>query len=72
VYKDKTSFETFQNYLRAYGVKDFKAVELKSKGEYVIAAGRYFDAESAASRVLYLNKTTSTNHARVIEQELPL
>lgn len=72
VYKDKTSFETFQNYLRAYGVGDFKAVELKSKGEYVIAAGRYYDAESAASRVLYLNKTTSTNHARVIEQELPL
>jgi uncharacterized protein YecA (UPF0149 family) len=71
VYKDKTSFETFQNYLRAYGVNDFKAVELKPKGEYVIAAGRYYDAESAASRVLYLNKTTSTNHAKVIEQELP-
>lgn len=72
VYKDKTSFETFQKYLRAYGVNDFKAVELKAKGEYLIAAGRYSDAESAASRVLYLNKTTSTNHAKVIDQELPL
>ncbi|KZN20792.1 MULTISPECIES: hypothetical protein [Pseudomonas] len=72
VYKDKTSFDTFQNYLRAYGVTDFKGFEVAAKGEYVIAAGRYYDAESAASRVLYLNKTTSTNHAKVITQELPM
>lgn len=72
VYKEKASFESFQSYLRAYGVTDFKAVEVAAKGEYIIAAGRYYDAESAASRVLYLNKTTSTNHAKVITQEIPM
>ena len=72
VFKEKTSFDSFQNYLRAYGVTDFKGFEVAAKGEYVIAAGRYYDAESAASRVLYLNKTTSTNQAKVITQELPM
>jgi hypothetical protein len=71
VYKDKSSFDTFQNYLKAYGVSDFDT-KVTSNGEYVIAAGRYYDAESAASRVLYLNKTTSTSHAKVIRQDIPM
>lgn len=72
VYKDKGSYEQFQAYLRAYGVNDFEAVHAAKKGEFLIYAGRYYDAESAARRVGFLNKTTSTSHSQVQTTEVAL
>lgn len=70
LYKDKASADKFVSYLKAYGVNDFETVKATSSGEYVIHAGRYYDAASAARRLTFLNKTTSTSHAKVIQEEV--
>lgn len=69
-YSDKGSAEKFSAFLRAYGVTDFTYQHSAKLGEHVLFMGRYTSAEQAASRVAFLNKTTATNHAKVIEADL--
>lgn len=72
VYKDEDSWNKFQQYLKAYGINDFEPVRKNKTGEFFIYCGRYYDEDQAASRLTYLNKTTSTKHAKVGETQVPL
>jgi hypothetical protein len=70
VYKDEGSWQKFQRYLEAYGIKDFEPVHKGST--YYLYMGRFYDKLAAAKRVEYLNRTTNTNHATVHPQEVPM
>ncbi|HHH9441237.1 TPA: hypothetical protein ACP32N_003174 [Pseudomonas aeruginosa] len=70
VYKDEGSWQKFQRYLEAYGIKDFEPVH--KEGAFYIYMGRFYDKLAAARRVDYLNRTTNTNHATVHPQEVPM
>jgi hypothetical protein len=72
VYKDEDSWNKFQQYLKAYGITNFEPVRKNASGEFFIYCGRYYDEDQAASRLTYLNKTTSTKHAKVSETQVPL
>lgn len=69
-YTDKGSADRFMAFLRAYGVNDFTYKYSEKLGEHVLFMGKYTTPERAASRVAYLNKTTSSNHAMVFEKDL--
>lgn len=72
VYKDETSWTKFQQYLQAYGITEFYPSRNNKAGEFLIYCGRYYDEDQAASRVTFLNKTTSTKHAKVRLTQVPL
>lgn len=71
VYKDKSSWEKFQNYLNAYGVKELFPSSNSKKGEWYIYAGRFYDQATANQRVAFLNKTSSTSHAQIRIKDIP-
>lgn len=72
VYKDEASWTKFQQYLQAYGITEFYPSRNNKAGEFLIYCGRYYDEDQAASRVTFLNKTTSTKHAKVRLTQVPL
>lgn len=72
VYQDQASWTKFQEYLKAYGISDFYPTHDNKAGKFFIYCGRYYDEDQAASRLTYLNKTTSTKHAQVKLTQVPL
>lgn len=71
VYQDEGSWKKFQDYLKAYGVTDFVAKHDNKNGQFFIYCGRYYDRDEAASRVAFLNRTTSTSNVQVKETSVP-
>lgn len=69
-YAEKGSAEKFMAYLRAYGVNDFIYRYSEKLGQHVLFMGKYTSKDQAASRVAFLNKTTSTANAKVVESDL--
>ncbi|HFL7941992.1 hypothetical protein IYR97_25760 (plasmid) [Pseudomonas fulva] len=72
VYKDEGSWLKFQEYLKAYGITDFEPTRSNRAGEYFIYCGRYYDKDEAATRVSYLNQTTSTSNVQVRSTQVPI
>ena len=57
-------------YLRAYGVKDFAYLYSEKLRQHVLVMGKYTSKDQAAGRVAFLNRTTSTSNAQVVEADL--
>jgi len=69
-YAEKGSADKFMKYLAAYGVNDFTYRFSEKLGQHVLFMGKYTSKEQAASRVAFLNKTTSTANAKIVETDL--
>jgi hypothetical protein len=69
-YAEKGSADKFMAYLRAYGITDFTYRYSEKLGQHVLFMGKYTNKDQAASRVAYLNKTTSTANAQIVENDL--
>lgn len=69
-YAEKGSADKFTNYLHAYGVNDFAYRYSHKLGQHILVMGKYTSWDQAASRVAFLNKTTSTSNAQVVETDL--
>tara|TARA_R110002124_G_scaffold128157_11_gene288653 strand:+ start:5595 stop:7328 length:1734 start_codon:yes stop_codon:yes gene_type:complete len=69
-YSEKGSADKFTAYLKAYGVNDFTYRYSEKLDEHILYMGRYTDKEAAASRVAFLNRTTNTANALILENDL--
>lgn len=69
-YAEKGSADKFMNYLKAYGVNDFTYRYSEKLSQHILLMGKYTSKDQAASRVAFLNKTTSTANAQVVEADL--
>jgi len=69
-YAEKGSADKFMEYLRAYGVKDFAYLYSEKLRQHVLVMGKYTSKDQAAGRVAFLNRTTSTSNAQVVEADL--
>lgn len=69
-YAEKGSAEKFMNFLRAYGINDFTYRYSEKLGQHVLFMGKFTSKDQAASRVAFLNRTTSTGNAKIIETDL--
>lgn len=69
-YSEKGSADKFMDYLRAYGVNDFTYRYSQSLGQHILVMGKYTSKDQAAGRVAFLNKTTRTSNAQVVENDL--
>lgn len=69
-YQDKGSADKFMAFLKAYGVNDFTYTYSQKLGEHILSMGEFTDKAKAASRVAFLNRTTATSHAAIIENDL--
>ncbi|MFL1449328.1 hypothetical protein ACI77O_13105 [Pseudomonas tritici] len=69
-YAEKGSAEKFMAYLDAYGIKDFKYSYSEKLKQHILFMGRYSSKDKAAGRVAFLNKTTSTSNAQIVETDL--
>ncbi len=68
-YAEKGSADKFANFLRAYGIDDFSYRYSEKLGQHVLFMGKFNSKDKAASRVAFLNKTTSTANAKIIETD---
>lgn len=69
-YAEKGTADKFMDYLRAYGVDDFTYRYSEKLGQHILLMGKFPTKDQAASRVAYLNKTTSTANAKIVESDL--
>lgn len=69
-YAEKGTADKFMAYLRAYGIDDFSYRYSEKLGQHVLFMGRYTDKDQAAGRVSFLNKTTNTSNAQILENDL--
>ncbi|MEX6780292.1 hypothetical protein [Pseudomonas aeruginosa] len=69
-YTEKGSADKFIAYLRAYGITDFTYRYSEKLGQHVLFMGKYTDKDQAVSRVAFLNKTTNTANAQIVENDL--
>lgn len=69
-YAEKGSADKFMAYLRAYGITDFTYQYSAKLGQHILFMGKYTDKDKAVSRVAFLNKTTSTANAQIVEHDL--
>lgn len=69
-YAEKGTAEKFMAFLRAWGVNDFTYRYSEKLGQHILFMGKYTSKEKAASRVAFLNKTTNTANADIIETDL--
>lgn len=68
-YAEKGSADKFANFLRAYGINDFSYRYSDKLGQHVLFMGKFNSKDKAASRVAFLNKTTATANAKIIETD---
>jgi hypothetical protein len=69
-YTEKGSAVKFMSYLRAYGVNDFTYRYSSALGQHLLFMGKYTNKDEAVNRVAFLNKTTSTANAQIVENDL--
>lgn len=69
-YAEKGSADKFMAFLKAYGVDDFTYQYSDSLNEHILFMGKFTDKEKAVSRVAFLNKTTNTSNARILENDI--
>ncbi|MPQ69272.1 hypothetical protein [Pseudomonas sp. MWU12-2323] len=69
-YAEKGTADRFMEYLRAYGVDDFTYRYSEKLGQHILFMGKFATKDQAASRVAFLNKTTSTANAKIVESDL--
>ena len=69
-YSEKGSADKFMAYLQAYGVNDFAYRYSQKLGQHILVMGKYTSKDQAAGRVAFLNKTTFTSTALVVESDL--
>lgn len=69
-YSEKGSADKFMAYLQAYGVNDFAYRYSQKLGQHILIMGKYTSKDQAAGRVAFLNKTTFTSTAQVVENDL--
>ncbi|HDS1721549.1 hypothetical protein NPS53_08570 [Pseudomonas putida] len=68
-YSEKGSADKFMEYLRAYGVNDFTYLYSDKLRQHVLVMGKYTSKDQAAGRVAFLNRTTTTSNAQVVEAD---
>jgi hypothetical protein len=69
-YSEKGTAEKFMAYLRAYGIDDFTYRYSEKLGKHILLMGKFTSKEQAAGRVAFLNRTTSTANAAIIETDI--
>ncbi|WNZ87356.1 MULTISPECIES: hypothetical protein [Pseudomonas] len=69
-YGEKGSADKFSNFLKAYGINDFTYRYSEKLKQHVLFMGKFTSKDQAASRVAFLNKTTSSANAKIIETDL--
>ena len=69
-YAEKGSADKFSAYLNAYGIDDFTYRYSEKLHQHVLFMGKYSGKDQAAGRVSFLNKTTNTNNAQIVENDL--
>ncbi len=69
-YSEKGSADKFAAFLKAYGITDFEYRFVDSTSEHVLFMGRYTEKADALSRIAFLNQTTRTSNATLIERDL--
>lgn len=69
-YAEKGSADKFMAFLRAYGVEDFSYRFSHELGEHILFMGKYTDKEKALARVAFLNSTTKTSNAKIVENDI--
>lgn len=69
-YAEKGSADKFMDYLRAYGIVDFTYQYSPRLKQHILFMGKYTSQDQAAGRVAFLNKTTSTSNAKIVENDL--
>ncbi len=69
-YAEKGSAEKFMAYLRAYGITDFNYQYSEKLGQHLLFMGKYTSKDQASGRVAFLNKTTNTSNAQIVERDL--
>jgi hypothetical protein len=69
-YSEKGSADKFAAFLKAYGITDFEYRFVGSTSEHVLFMGRYTEKADALSRIAFLNQTTRTSNATLIERDL--
>lgn len=68
-YSEKGSADKFSNFLHAYGIKDFSYRYSEKLKQHVLFMGKFASKDQAASRVAFLNKTTSSANAKIVETD---
>ncbi|NVL50029.1 SPOR domain-containing protein [Pseudomonas syringae pv. actinidiae] len=69
-YAEKGSAEKFMDYLRAYGVNDFTYRYSDKLHQHLLVMGKYTSKDQAAGRIAFLNRTTFTTTAQLVETDL--
>jgi hypothetical protein len=69
-YAEKGTADKFMAFLQAYGIDDFTYRYSEKLGKHVLLMGKFTSKDQAAGRVAFLNKTTSTANAMVVENDL--
>lgn len=69
-YAEKGSAQKFMSYLKAYGVQDFTYRYSEKLQQHILWMGKYTTKQQAVNRVSFLNQTTKTSNATIVEQDL--